>query len=153
MNFFFLQIEDEKLAGVVGLEVGVYEIKEMFVIQEFIIFSFRVVIVVNSVNSVVKRNLNIVIKDEIFFFVKKFKSIMIGLIFVFLFLSSLSFQNLFNSSIVVYSSFVITVNKKMIFFNNDFVLNNFGRFFNQIFIVIYLIFFFIMSKVVVKVKI
>lgn len=152
MNFFFLQIEDEKLAGVVGLEVGVYEIKEMFVIQEFIIFSFRVVIVVNSVNSVVKRNLNIVIKDEIFFFVKKFKSIMIGLIFVFLFLSSLSFQNLFNSSIVVYSSFVITVNKKMIFFNNDFVLNNFGRFFNQIFIVIYLIFFFIMSKVVVKVK-
>lgn len=152
MNFFFLQIEDEKLAGVVGLEVGVYEIKEMFVIQEFIIFSFRVVIVVNSVNSVVKRNLNIVIKDEIFFFVKKFKQIMIGLIFVFLFLSSLSFQNLFNSSIVVYSSFVITVNKKMIFFNNDFVLNNFGRFFNQIFIVIYLIFFFIMSKVVVKVK-
>lgn len=152
MNFFFLQIEDEKLAGVVGLEVGVYEIKEMFVIQEFIIFSFRVVIVVNSVNSVVKRNLNIVIKDEIFFFVKKFKSIMIGLIFVFLFLSSLLFQNLFNSSIVVYSSFVITVNKKMIFFNNDFVLNNFGRFFNQIFIVIYLIFFFIMSKVVVKVK-
>lgn len=152
MNFFFLQIEDEKLAGVVGLEVGVYEIKEMFVIQEFIIFSFRVVIVVNSVNSVVKRNLNIVIKDEIFFFVKKFKSIMIGLIFVFLFLSLLSFQNLFNSSIVVYSSFVITVNKKMIFFNNDFVLNNFGRFFNQIFIVIYLIFFFIMSKVVVKVK-
>lgn len=152
MKFFFLQIEDEKLAGVVGLEVGVYEIKEMFVIQEFIIFSFRVVIVVNSVNSVVKRNLNIVIKDEIFFFVKKFKSIMIGLIFVFLFLSSLSFQNLFNSSIVVYSSFVITVNKKMIFFNNDFVLNNFGRFFNQIFIVIYLIFFFIMSKVVVKVK-
>lgn len=152
MNFFFLQIEDEKLAGVVGLEVGVYEIKEMFVIQEFIIFSFRVVIVVNSVNSVVKRNLNIVIKDEIFFFVKKFKSIMIGLIFVFLFLSSLSFQNLFNSSIVVYLSFVITVNKKMIFFNNDFVLNNFGRFFNQIFIVIYLIFFFIMSKVVVKVK-
>lgn len=152
MNFFFLQIEDEKLAGVVGLEVGVYEIKEMFVIQEFIIFSFRVVLVVNSVNSVVKRNLNIVIKDEIFFFVKKFKSIMIGLIFVFLFLSSLSFQNLFNSSIVVYSSFVITVNKKMIFFNNDFVLNNFGRFFNQIFIVIYLIFFFIMSKVVVKVK-
>lgn len=152
MNFFFLQIEDEKLAGVVGLEVGVYEIKEMFVIQEFIIFSFRVVIVVNSVNSVVKRNLNIVIKDEIFFFAKKFKSIMIGLIFVFLFLSSLSFQNLFNSSIVVYSSFVITVNKKMIFFNNDFVLNNFGRFFNQIFIVIYLIFFFIMSKVVVKVK-
>lgn len=152
MNFFFLQIEDEKLAGVVGLEVGVYEIKEMFVIQEFIIFSFRVVIVVNSVNSVVKRNLNIVIKDEIFFFVKKFKSIMIGLIFVFLFLSSLSFQNLFNSSIVVYSSFVIMVNKKMIFFNNDFVLNNFGRFFNQIFIVIYLIFFFIMSKVVVKVK-
>lgn len=152
MNFFFLQIEDEKLAGVVGLEVGVYEIKEMFVIQEFIIFSFRVVIVVNSMNSVVKRNLNIVIKDEIFFFVKKFKSIMIGLIFVFLFLSSLSFQNLFNSSIVVYSSFVITVNKKMIFFNNDFVLNNFGRFFNQIFIVIYLIFFFIMSKVVVKVK-
>lgn len=152
MNFFFLQIEDEKLAGVVGLEVGVYEIKEMFVIQEFIIFSFRVVIVVNSVNSVVKRNLNIVIKDEIFFFVKKFKSIMIGLIFVFLFLSSLSFQNLFNSSIVVYSSFVITVNKKMIFLNNDFVLNNFGRFFNQIFIVIYLIFFFIMSKVVVKVK-
>lgn len=152
MNFFFLQIEDEKLAGVVGLEVGVYEIKEMFVIQEFIIFSFRVVIVVNSVNSVVKRNLNIVIKDEIFFFVKKFKSIMIGLIFVFLFLSSLSFQNLFNSSIVVYSSFVITVNKKMIFFNNDFVLNNFGRFFNQIFIVIYLIFFFIMSRVVVKVK-
>lgn len=152
MNFFFLQIEDEKLAGVVGLEVGVYEIKEMFVIQEFIIFSFRVVIVVNSVNSVVKRNLNIVIKDEIFFFVKKLKSIMIGLIFVFLFLSSLSFQNLFNSSIVVYSSFVITVNKKMIFFNNDFVLNNFGRFFNQIFIVIYLIFFFIMSKVVVKVK-
>lgn len=152
MNFFFLQIEDEKLAGVVGLEVGVYEIKEMFVIQEFIIFSFRVVIVVNFVNSVVKRNLNIVIKDEIFFFVKKFKSIMIGLIFVFLFLSSLSFQNLFNSSIVVYSSFVITVNKKMIFFNNDFVLNNFGRFFNQIFIVIYLIFFFIMSKVVVKVK-
>lgn len=152
MNFFFLQIEDEKLAGVVGLEVGVYEIKEMFVIQEFIIFSFRVVMVVNSVNSVVKRNLNIVIKDEIFFFVKKFKSIMIGLIFVFLFLSSLSFQNLFNSSIVVYSSFVITVNKKMIFFNNDFVLNNFGRFFNQIFIVIYLIFFFIMSKVVVKVK-
>lgn len=152
MNFFFLQIEDEKLAGVVGLEVGVYEIKEMFVIQEFIIFSFRVVIVVNSVNSVVKRNLNIVIKDEIIFFVKKFKSIMIGLIFVFLFLSSLSFQNLFNSSIVVYSSFVITVNKKMIFFNNDFVLNNFGRFFNQIFIVIYLIFFFIMSKVVVKVK-
>lgn len=152
MNFFFLQIEDEKLAGVVGLEVGVYEIKEMFVIQEFIIFSFRVVIVVNSVNSVVKRNLNIVIKDEIFFFVKKFKSIMIGLIFVFLFLSSLSFQNLLNSSIVVYSSFVITVNKKMIFFNNDFVLNNFGRFFNQIFIVIYLIFFFIMSKVVVKVK-
>lgn len=152
MNFFFLQIEDEKLAGVVGLEVGVYEIKEMFVIQEFIIFSFRVVIVVNSVNSVVKRNLNIVIKDEIFFFVKKFKLIMIGLIFVFLFLSSLSFQNLFNSSIVVYSSFVITVNKKMIFFNNDFVLNNFGRFFNQIFIVIYLIFFFIMSKVVVKVK-
>lgn len=152
MNFFFLQIEDEKLAGVVGLEVGVYEIKEMFVIQEFIIFSFRVVIVVNLVNSVVKRNLNIVIKDEIFFFVKKFKSIMIGLIFVFLFLSSLSFQNLFNSSIVVYSSFVITVNKKMIFFNNDFVLNNFGRFFNQIFIVIYLIFFFIMSRVVVKVK-
>lgn len=152
MKFFFLQIEDEKLAGVVGLEVGVYEIKEMFVIQEFIIFSFRVVIVVNSVNSVVKRNLNIVIKDEIFFFVKKFKSIIIGLIFVFLFLSSLSFQNLFNSSIVVYSSFVITVNKKMIFFNNDFVLNNFGRFFNQIFIVIYLIFFFIMSKVVVKVK-
>lgn len=152
MNFFFLQIEDEKLAGVVGLEVGVYEIKEMFVIQEFIIFSFRVVMVVNSVNSVVKRNLNIVIKDEIFFFVKKFKSIMIGLIFVFLFLSSLLFQNLFNSSIVVYSSFVITVNKKMIFFNNDFVLNNFGRFFNQIFIVIYLIFFFIMSKVVVKVK-
>lgn len=152
MNYFFLQIEDEKLAGVVGLEVGVYEIKEMFVIQEFIIFSFRVVIVVNSVNSVVKRNLNIVIKDEIFFFVKKFKSIMIGLIFVFLFLSLLSFQNLFNSSIVVYSSFVITVNKKMIFFNNDFVLNNFGRFFNQIFIVIYLIFFFIMSKVVVKVK-
>lgn len=152
MNFFFLQIEDEKLAGVVGLEVGVYEIKEMFVIQEFIIFSFRVVIVVNSVNSVVKRNLNIVIKDEIFFFAKKFKSIMIGLIFVFLFLSLLSFQNLFNSSIVVYSSFVITVNKKMIFFNNDFVLNNFGRFFNQIFIVIYLIFFFIMSKVVVKVK-
>lgn len=152
MNFFFLQIEDEKLAGVVGLEVGVYEIKEMFVIQEFIIFSFRVVMVVNFVNSVVKRNLNIVIKDEIFFFVKKFKSIMIGLIFVFLFLSSLSFQNLFNSSIVVYSSFVITVNKKMIFFNNDFVLNNFGRFFNQIFIVIYLIFFFIMSKVVVKVK-
>lgn len=152
MKFFFLQIEDEKLAGVVGLEVGVYEIKEMFVIQEFIIFSFRVVIVVNSVNSVVKRNLNIVIKDEIFFFVKKFKSIMIGLIFVFLFLSSLSFQNLFNSSIVVYSSFVITVNKKMIFFNNDFVLNNFGRFFNQIFIVIYLIFFFIMSRVVVKVK-
>lgn len=152
MNFFFLQIEDEKLAGVVGLEVGVYEIKEMFVIQEFIIFSFRVVMVVNSVNSVVKRNLNIVIKDEIFFFVKKFKSIMIGLIFVFLFLLSLSFQNLFNSSIVVYSSFVITVNKKMIFFNNDFVLNNFGRFFNQIFIVIYLIFFFIMSKVVVKVK-
>lgn len=152
MNFFFLQIEDEKLAGVVGLEVGVYEIKEMFVIQEFIIFLFRVVIVVNSVNSVVKRNLNIVIKDEIFFFVKKFKQIMIGLIFVFLFLSSLSFQNLFNSSIVVYSSFVITVNKKMIFFNNDFVLNNFGRFFNQIFIVIYLIFFFIMSKVVVKVK-
>lgn len=152
MNFFFLQIEDEKLAGVVGLEVGVYEIKEMFVIQEFIIFSFRVVIVVNSVNSVVKRNLNIVIKDEIFFFAKKFKSIMIGLIFVFLFLSSLLFQNLFNSSIVVYSSFVITVNKKMIFFNNDFVLNNFGRFFNQIFIVIYLIFFFIMSKVVVKVK-
>lgn len=152
MNFFFLQIEDEKLAGVVGLEVGVYEIKEMFVIQESIIFSFRVVIVVNSVNSVVKRNLNIVIKDEIFFFAKKFKSIMIGLIFVFLFLSSLSFQNLFNSSIVVYSSFVITVNKKMIFFNNDFVLNNFGRFFNQIFIVIYLIFFFIMSKVVVKVK-
>lgn len=152
MNFFFLQIEDEKLAGVVGLEVGVYEIKEMFVIQEFIIFSFRVVMVVNSVNSVVKRNLNIVIKDEIFFFAKKFKSIMIGLIFVFLFLSSLSFQNLFNSSIVVYSSFVITVNKKMIFFNNDFVLNNFGRFFNQIFIVIYLIFFFIMSKVVVKVK-
>lgn len=152
MNFFFLQIEDEKLVGVVGLEVGVYEIKEMFVIQEFIIFSFRVVIVVNSVNSVVKRNLNIVIKDEIFFFAKKFKSIMIGLIFVFLFLSSLSFQNLFNSSIVVYSSFVITVNKKMIFFNNDFVLNNFGRFFNQIFIVIYLIFFFIMSKVVVKVK-
>lgn len=152
MNFFFLQIEDEKLAGVVGLEVGVYEIKEMFVIQEFIIFSFRVIMVVNSVNSVVKRNLNIVIKDEIFFFVKKFKSIMIGLIFVFLFLSSLSFQNLFNSSIVVYSSFVITVNKKMIFFNNDFVLNNFGRFFNQIFIVIYLIFFFIMSKVVVKVK-
>lgn len=152
MNFFFLQIEDEKLAGVVGLEVGVYEIKEMFVIQEFIIFSFRVVIVVNSVNSVVKRNLNIVIKDEIFFFVKKFKLIMIGLIFVFLFLSLLSFQNLFNSSIVVYSSFVITVNKKMIFFNNDFVLNNFGRFFNQIFIVIYLIFFFIMSKVVVKVK-
>lgn len=152
MNFFFLQIEDEKLAGVVGLEVGVYEIKEMFVIQEFIIFSFRVVIVVNSVNSVVKRNLNIVIKDEIFFFVKKFKSIMIGLIFVFLFLLSLSFQNLFNSSIVVYSSFVITVNKKMIFLNNDFVLNNFGRFFNQIFIVIYLIFFFIMSKVVVKVK-
>lgn len=152
MNFFFLQMEDEKLAGVVGLEVGVYEIKEMFVIQEFIIFSFRVVIVVNSVNSVVKRNLNIVIKDEVFFFVKKFKSIMIGLIFVFLFLSSLSFQNLFNSSIVVYSSFVITVNKKMIFFNNDFVLNNFGRFFNQIFIVIYLIFFFIMSKVVVKVK-
>lgn len=152
MNFFFLQIEDEKLAGVVGLEVGVYEIKEMFVIQEFIIFSFRVVIVVNSVNSVVKRNLNIVIKDEIFFFVKKFKSIMIGLIFVFLFLSFLSFQNLFNSSIVVYSSFVITVNKKMIFFNNDFVLNNFGRFFNQIFIVIYLIFFFIMSRVVVKVK-
>lgn len=152
MNFFFLQIEDEKLAGVVGLEVGVYEIKEMFVIQEFIIFSFRVVIVVNSVNSVVKRNLNIVIKDEIIFFVKKFKSIMIGLIFVFLFLSLLSFQNLFNSSIVVYSSFVITVNKKMIFFNNDFVLNNFGRFFNQIFIVIYLIFFFIMSKVVVKVK-
>lgn len=152
MNFFFLQIEDEKLAGVVGLEVGVYEIKEMFVIQEFIIFSFRVVIVVNSVNSVVKRNLNIVIKDEIFFFVKKFKSIMIGLIFVFLFLSLLSFQNLFNSSIVVYSSFVITVNKKMIFLNNDFVLNNFGRFFNQIFIVIYLIFFFIMSKVVVKVK-
>lgn len=152
MNFFFLQIEDEKLAGVVGLEVGVYEIKEMFVIQEFIIFSFRVIMVVNSVNSVVKRNLNIVIKDEIFFFVKKFKSIMIGLIFVFLFLSSLSFQNLFNSSIVVYSSFVITINKKMIFFNNDFVLNNFGRFFNQIFIVIYLIFFFIMSKVVVKVK-
>lgn len=152
MNFFFLQIEDEKLAGVVGLEVGVYEIKEMFVIQEFIIFSFRVVMVVNSVNSVVKRNLNIVIKDEIFFFVKKFKQIMIGLIFVFLFLSSLLFQNLFNSSIVVYSSFVITVNKKMIFFNNDFVLNNFGRFFNQIFIVIYLIFFFIMSKVVVKVK-
>lgn len=152
MNFFFLQIEDEKLAGVVGLEVGVYEIKEMFVIQEFIIFSFRVVMVVNSVNSVVKRNLNIVIKDEIFFFAKKFKSIMIGLIFVFLFLSSLSFQNLFNSSIVVYSSFVIMVNKKMIFFNNDFVLNNFGRFFNQIFIVIYLIFFFIMSKVVVKVK-
>lgn len=152
MNFFFLQIEDEKLAGVVGLEVGVYEIKEMFVIQEFIIFSFRVVIVVNSVNSVVKRNLNIVIKDEIFFFAKKFKSIMIGLIFVFLFLSLLSFQNLFNSSIVVYSSFVITVNKKMIFLNNDFVLNNFGRFFNQIFIVIYLIFFFIMSKVVVKVK-
>lgn len=152
MKFFFLQIEDEKLAGVVGLEVGVYEIKEMFVIQEFIIFLFRVVMVVNSVNSVVKRNLNIVIKDEIFFFVKKFKSIMIGLIFVFLFLSSLSFQNLFNSSIVVYSSFVITVNKKMIFFNNDFVLNNFGRFFNQIFIVIYLIFFFIMSKVVVKVK-
>lgn len=152
MKFFFLQIEDEKLAGVVGLEVGVYEIKEMFVIQEFIIFSFRVVIVVNSVNSVVKRNLNIVIKDEIFFFVKKFKSIMIGLIFVFLFLSLLSFQNLFNSSIVVYSSFVITVNKKMIFFNNDFVLNNFGRFFNQIFIVIYLIFFFIMSRVVVKVK-
>lgn len=152
MNFFFLQIEDEKLAGVVGLEVGVYEIKEMFVIQEFIIFSFRVVIVVNSVNSVVKRNLNIVIKDEIFFFIKKFRSIMIGLIFVFLFLSLLSFQNLFNSSIVVYSSFVITVNKKMIFFNNDFVLNNFGRFFNQIFIVIYLIFFFIMSKVVVKVK-
>lgn len=79
------------MAGVVGLEVGVYEIKEMFVIKEFIIFSFRVVIVVNSVNSVVKRNLNIVIKDEIFFFVKKFKSIMIGLIFVFLFLSSLSF--------------------------------------------------------------
>lgn len=152
MNFFFLQIEDEKLAGVVGLEVGVYEIKEMFVIQEFIIFSFRVVMVVNSVNSVVKRNLNIVIKDEIFFFVKKFKSIMIGRIFVFLFLSLLSFQNLFNSSIVVYSSFVITVNKKMIFFNNDFVLNNFGRFFNQIFIVIYLIFFFLMSKVVVKVK-
>lgn len=152
MNFFFLQIENEKLAGVVGLEAGVYEIKEMFVIQEFIIFSFRVVMVVNSVNSVVKRNLNIVIKDEIFFFAKKFKSILIGLIFVFLFLSSLSFQNLFNSSIVVYSSFVITVNKKMIFFNNDFVLNNFGRFFNQIFIVIYLIFFFIMSKVVVKVK-
>lgn len=147
-----LKIEDEKLAGAVGLEAGVYEIKEMPATQESITFPPRAAIAVNSVNSAVKRNLNTVIKDEISSPAKKFKPTMTGLIPASPSSSSLSSQNSSNSSIVVHPSSVTTANKKMTLSNNDPALNNLGRSSNQTPIVIHPISSSTMSKAVAKVK-
>lgn len=140
------------MAGAVGLEAGVYEIKEMPATQESITFPPRAAIAVNSVNSAVKRNLNTVIKDEISSPAKKFKPTMTGLIPASPSSSSLSSQNSSNSSIVVHPSSVTTANKKMTLSNNDPALNNLGRSSNQTPIVIHPISSSTMSKAVAKVK-
>lgn len=140
------------MAGAVGLEAGVYEIKEMPAPQESITFPTRAAMAVNSVNSAVKRNLNTVIKDEILSPAKKFKPTMTGLIPASPSSSSLSSQNSSNSSIVVHPSSVTTTNKKMTLSNNDPALNNLGRSSTQTPIVIHPISSSTMSKAVAKVK-
>ncbi|XP_061173675.1 uncharacterized protein LOC133182845 [Saccostrea echinata] len=149
-----LKLEDEKLAGAVGLDVGVYEIKEMPAIQESVTFPDNAAMTVNSVNTPVKRNLSTVIKEEISSPAKKFKPTMSAAITSSSSSSSLSSQNSSNSNtfpIVNPSSTTIT-NKKITISTSDAAISSLGRSSTQPPIVIHPISPSTMSKAVAKVK-
>jgi hypothetical protein len=147
-----LQVEDEKLAGALGLDVGVYEIKEMPATQEPVTFPDNAAITLNSVNSPVKRNLNTVIKEEICSPAKKFKPA--GAFSASSSTSSLSSQNSTNSNTfsIVNPSSATTTNKKITISTNDAAISSLGRSSNQPPIVIHPISPSTMSKAVAKVK-
>lgn len=128
-----------------------YEIKEMPATRETTTFRSGTAISVNNVNTPVKRNLNMVMKEELSSPAKKFKPTMTGLI-TSPSSSSLSSQNSSNNGIVVHQSSVATTNKRVTISNSDAALNNLGRSSTQTPIVIHPISSSTMSKAVAKVK-
>ncbi|XP_062580881.1 uncharacterized protein LOC134242771 [Saccostrea cucullata] len=149
-----LKVEDEKLAGAVGLEVGGYEMKEMPATQESVTFPEHAAMTLNSVNTPVKRNLNTVIKEEISSPAKKFKPSMSAAIASSPSSSSLSSQNSSNSNTfpIVNPSSTTTTNKKITISTSDAAISSLGRSSTQPPIVIHPISPSTMSKAVAKVK-